>query len=440
MKKGIFLMTLAKAHAALFAALLLTLPASVEWRFSQAGEHGTNLSVPGEALALMAAAVAALRLLLDLSFLKKLLSETSTWLIGAYLLSLVYGAAFSLMPGVSIKFVIVVCVYVGAFYVGARLLLRDRPSHAVSGILLYSLGYLAAVGYTWARHAPHGFSQEFTTVSPRPLYPDDTMYSATAMYLIPALLCLFFLKNAGHLPRWQKLLAGALALVFIVAVLIAGCRAAWLSALAVGGICAFYYLKINPAWFAAVVFLGISFFVLKNDFIQETLRKRADVSLAERLNRYSCALRMAHDRLWTGYGPGTFQFQYQAYQRPEEMTRISVAAPGEYHEGRGGGAHSEYMQALSDGGVPGLLGWLSLLLGALYLGGMAWWKTPASLDKALLAGAFLGLASYAVHAFLNDFLHTDKFAAVFWCGLALTSAYLYNLRFCSSLYTESGTK
>ena len=43
-------------------------------------------------------------------------------------------------------------------------------------------------------------------------------------------------------------------------------------------------------------------------------------------------------------------------------------------------------------------------------------------SRILIIGALLGLVTYTVHGFLNDFLDSDKIATPFWCFIAFIVA------------------
>jgi len=86
-----------------------------------------------------------------------------------------------------------------------------------------------------------------------------------------------------------------------------------------------------------------------------------DLSNLERMNRWVAAWRMFREKPLTGFGPGTYQFAYIPYQEPGLINRLSVTNPWDVPEGSGGTAHSEYLLALSEMGIMGLLGWIVLL-------------------------------------------------------------------------------
>jgi O-antigen ligase len=124
---------------------------------------------------------------------------------------------------------------------------------------------------------------------------------------------------------------------------------------------------------------------------------------------------MAQEQPLVGFGPGTFQFQYIDFQRIDEMTRISTPpgiqrAPTIY--GRGGGAHSEFWQALAESGWVGLSLWATLV-------GAATWGGLRRHGTRLLA---LGLLTFFAHGAVNNFLHDGRMAALVWGSVAVLGA------------------
>jgi O-antigen ligase len=73
------------------------------------------------------------------------------------------------------------------------------------------------------------------------------------------------------------------------------------------------------------------------EHLESVVNIQTDASNLERINRWSCAIRMFKDRPLIGFGPGTYQFVYGQYQITPEMTRIST------NHGDKGNAHSEYL-------------------------------------------------------------------------------------------------
>ena len=89
--------------------------------------------------------------------------------------------------------------------------------------------------------------------------------------------------------------------------------------------------------------------------IQSAANVTTDASNLERINRWDCAVQMFKKKPITGFGPGTYAFEYAPFQDPENQTIIST------NFGDMGNAHSEYLGALSETGLIGLLLFLSIV-------------------------------------------------------------------------------
>jgi O-antigen ligase len=137
-----------------------------------------------------------------------------------------------------------------------------------------------------------------------------------------------------------------------------------------------------------------------------------DASNLERLNRWSCAIRMWEDKPILGWGPGTYMFKYARYQLSSERTIIST------NFGTNGNAHSEYLGPLSEQGIIGLVIVICILFYSTALGYRLVYSVAETEIKILVIGLFLGLMTYFVHGFLNNFLDTDKLSLPFWSFLS----------------------
>ncbi len=150
-----------------------------------------------------------------------------------------------------------------------------------------------------------------------------------------------------------------------------------------------------------------------SEHVQSVSNVSTDASNLERINRWMSALRMFEARPHTGWGAGTYQFQYAPFQHSAEMTIIST------NEGNMGNAHSEYIGPLAEQGWPGLL-FVVVLLWALFRTGFrVVHALPDGQDRSLALMALLGLVTYFVHGVLNNFLDMDKAAVLVWGSAAL---------------------
>jgi O-antigen ligase len=141
-----------------------------------------------------------------------------------------------------------------------------------------------------------------------------------------------------------------------------------------------------------------------------------DASNTERINRWHSALRMFYERPVLGWGPGTYMFQYAPFQLSTERTVIST------NFGTLGNAHSEYVGPLAESGVLGILSIISILIVSLYKSMQLIYYGKNRLVRALATAMILGLITYFVHGFLNDYLDTDKASIPFWAFMAILTA------------------
>jgi len=133
----------------------------------------------------------------------------------------------------------------------------------------------------------------------------------------------------------------------------------------------------------------------------------------ERINRWKCAFRMFLEKPITGFGPGTYMFLYAPFQHSEDRTKISTNAADL------GNAHSEYLGLLADAGLIGSLSFIAILITVLVVGFNLYNRTKNELTKETVLFLLLGLITYYLHAFLNDFLDMDKIASLFWGFIAI---------------------
>ena len=224
-------------------------------------------------------------------------------------------------------------------------------------------------------------------------------------------------------------------------------RAAWASLVVAALVTALWLTgrRYRAAWLLTAAALCAGGIFFRGEILGKTQAAVArDVSTLERLNRWSCALRMAHERPVTGFGPGTFQFQYLHFQQPEQMTHISATSPVSGHSpdtyGRGGGVHSEPMRALAETGWPGLV--LVLVTSWVVMASFASPETRAkedhgcriftrrSLRKPLTShpspltlrstlGFLMIVTAFCVHGAVNDLLHDTCVAAWVWGSLGV---------------------
>ena len=414
-----------------YALLFLLLPFSLSYDF---GAHQIN--IPTEPLLLLAAALSlawfGLHGTWPRSFYQKPLLISSLALLMVFGISTIFSSDFI----VSLKYTFIASLHWWVFFHSIPLLFDWRPKQLLRLPLLYSAGFMLVLFYAWYQHAQYDFRIDVSVLTARPFYFDHALYSCVVLLLLGPYLAQLRLSRTKFL-RLMWLAGSALLLVGLY---LSFSRAAWLSTILVVGLLGciallrlrFQHLLLLGGLAIAFLYFGQSLLLnqlqrnttaskteSQSDHLRSALNITTDASNLERLNRYSCAWRMFLDRPHTGFGPGSFQYAYLSYQRPEEMTHISVTEPERHRAGKGGGAHSEYLQALSEMGWPGLLAWLALVLTVFWAGLQGYYSTGYSWASILNMALLFSMGTYFIHGLVNNFLHHDKVAALFWVYLAI---------------------
>lgn len=422
----------------LLQALALTLPFSIE--ISVAGN--SKLLFPSEPLMVFLLMVEMLDLLIRPGSLGDLFPRRS-WMVLPFMGALLLGTAFSEIKVVSMKFTAVNLLYILIFFFTLSRLVTRAPKLFLQLLSLYSIGYSLIAVLALYRYSQYGWNNEVVKAIFQPFYKDHTIFGATG-----ALLSAFWLshpRNDGMiLPLvWQRITG-----IFMAgAVLLSYSRAAMLSLLVFLLFRLLFALRIRLWQWYTVIGILLIFFLINSqsllssldanrhdsgdkqaDIVEHALSAgnvNTDVSNRERLNRWISGLAMFAERPVTGFGPGTYQFEYIPFQKPEYMTRLSVSDPYHIPENSGGTAHSEYILALSEMGIPGILAWLVLISG---LTAMAFRNALRHPNRGYAVAGFAALSTYFFHAFFNNFLNTDKFAFLFWGLIAWMCANLITIQ------------
>jgi putative inorganic carbon (HCO3(-)) transporter len=336
-------------------------------------------------------------------------------------------------PLVSFKYLLSRLWFIVGFYLLATQLFR-REKRMYTYLWLFIIAFTGIIIYTLINHAQYGFLNQVMAHSvSKPFYNDHTSYGAVLAFLLPVLVALFmFIRRDDINIRFLMVL---LILLFVFATVVSYTRATWVSILGAVAIWAIIKLKIRfEIVLVGAVLLVAFFFSIRtqlmvhleqnrvessgelSEHVQSISNISTDQSNLERINRWSCAIRMWKDKPIFGFGPGTYQFEYGRYQRSYEKTRISTDF------GTRGNAHSEYLGPLSEAGVFGLLSILLIVGTTIYTGlrvhAQARKKSIRIISLALLVGLF----SYYIHGFMNNFLDTDKISALFWGYTAMLVA------------------
>jgi len=338
----------------------------------------------------------------------------------------------STMPIVSFKFLLSrIWFIVGFYFITAKIFESGRNIEKY--VWLYTFPLLVVIAYSTIRLWSYGlWDKQAAHFVVNPFYNDHTSYGAVIAMYLPFLFGFSFTKI--YSPALKVFIRIILAVV-LLGLILSYARAAWLSMMAAFGIWAMIRLKIRfmPVFTTFLVFISlilifqsqIVMYLERNDtessanlgeHLSSMSNISSDASNLERINRWSCAIRMFEDKPVFGFGPGTYMFNYAPYQLSADRTIIST------NSADGGNAHSEYLGPLAESGVLGLISFLILLGTITYTAIHAYSRTMDKRLKTLLMGALLGLITYFIHGIMNNFLDTDKLSVPFWGFTAMIVA------------------
>lgn len=417
----------------LLISIAASIPFSINFRF-----EGINLGMilPSEPLSALLAIICLIRWFTGEYTIPSGLRRAS-WFLLVWLFVLFCFLPFSHYFGVSLKWLIVQSVYAISYFI-VWFLLRARYPYLLRKSLiafLWSMGIVSL--FISIKHGAYGFNKSMAMLVPPPYFSDHTLYGAALAMSFPMALYFWQERDSVTKKRLQPFYLW-LTLVIMLGIGIALCnsRAVWVSL--------FVGIALWLVWKKGIRSKHIAFLTLAslmiylpfqteihlllaqnksnskaakaklNDQIQSVTNIRTDVSNVERINRWQSAIRMIAEKPITGFGPGTYQFTYIPFQKNREMTEISVTRPSNrYSQGIGGTAHSEYLLALSEQGIPAATIYFTFFILTIWLF-LA--RGPLHTFESYLLIAWI---SFFFHGFFNNFMDNNKAAFLFYTLTAL---------------------
>ena len=348
-----------------------------------------------------------------------------------YLLVVIITAITSSHPVVSFKFLLArLWFIIPVLIFGTHFFQKEK--NRMQFLWLFVIATSIAILYSLVHHSMYDFGEKEGHWVMWPLFKDHTIYGAIVALVLPIVIALYFSEK--HSPLTQAILI-TLIIIVLVGLYYSYTRAAWLSIICAAIVCLIIYYRINFKILAGIGIITLILGFYKWDQIQMELGRNkyehttesfderlqsatnvtTDASNLERINRWSCAIAMFEQRPIFGYGPGTYAFEYAPFQEPENLTIIST------NFGDMGNAHSEYLAALSEMGMMGLVSFIGIVVAIFFSMITLYNKLPLSETKnrILVMGMIAATTTYFVHAFLNNFLDTDKAAVPIWAMCAM---------------------
>lgn len=390
--------------------------------------EGLNLSLSSEPLMIGITLIYFLNELSSGLTDKRILKHPITIIIFIQLLWIFVTTVTSELPIISMKFILARIWFLTSCYFICTQLFKKK-SAIIYHLLFYSIALAIVAIITTVKHSAYAYDEKIADWIVSPFYNDHTAYGAALAMYIPVMCGLLFMKN---ISKPVKVFCFALLTIFLVSIIISFARAGWLSLVVSLAVLVSLLLKIK---FRTILFTIIGTVIIFMSFQTEILMVlgrnntdsdgditaniesmsniSTDASNLERLNRWSCALQMFQEKPVLGFGPGTYQFLYAPYQKSSLKTIIST------NFGDKGNAHSEYLGPLAEQGFIGFLIVIILVFAVMFLGYRLVYTVKDKSIKILTITILMGMSTYFVHGFLNNFLDTDKASVPFWGFLAM---------------------
>lgn len=405
----------------------LATPLSVNLWISQ----NLTISAPSELLLACTLLIFVAKLVYERNYDLKLARHPLSIVIYIMFIWMIFTTVTSELPVVSVKYILSRLWFIIPSYFICSVLFKN-PKNINKFVWLYISGLVIVVIYTIVHHAANGFSGDAAHWVMTPFYNDHTAYGAVLAIYITLSAGYLFIPN---ISKTRKIVILAVFGLLSSAVVLSFCRASWISLVAVAMVLACVLLKIKFKYLAMifVILVGLFFtfqqqifdIMQRNDQdasgnlienIQSMTNISTDASNLERINRWNSAIRLFKERPVFGWGPGTYQFVYAPFQESRNKTIIST------NSGDGGNAHSEYIGALAEMGLLGILIVISLVTTMVYTGLTTYRRARNKESRVIVLAATLALISYFVHGILNNFLDTEKLAVPVWSCMAIIAA------------------
>ena len=392
---------------------------------------GSGLSLPTEPMLVLITGLVIIKMVFFGEFDRRLLLHPISIAIYVYLVWMLLTVITSQLPLISLKQWVTRIWFIVPYYFFLGHLFLRNPKNAIRFLWFFLVPLIIACCYTIVIHSQYGFTKKTSTWVMFPLFKEHTSYGAVLALFYPAAIYLAFRKTSWVL----KAISSLLLVILTVALVLSYTRAAWLSLVGAGLVYLIYLFRMSKSLVWTLVGIvciitALNFSMISSKFERNTTDSSddlnehvasvtnvsTDASNLERINRWKCALRMFQERPLLGHGPGTYMFLYAPYQKPSEKTIIST------NGGNRGNAHSEYLGPLAESGILGLATFLGLIISVVVVSIKTYQRIGEPRVKGILRLAFLGLITYYLHGFLNNFLDMDKASAPFWGFTAIIAS------------------
>ena len=392
---------------------------------------GAKINLPAEGLIALVIPVTLLFSSWDKQKFIRVLKHPLTILLMIDVLVQFVSALLGTHLDVSLKRLAIRVVFIIGFYFFISLL--NSKKDVLKILLAYSIGLIPVMFFTLKNHFGYSFDPKVVFSICQPFFNDHTIYGACLAFVIPLFVILVKNRKVFGIKKTHITYLIILGIFIIISEVLALSRASILSlAVALMFYVGMYFrMKFSHLIIGFVVVVSV-LFVFKNDIYSSIERNesvsndgeivnhfssvtnvQSDASNLERINRWVCAYRMFEEKPFLGYGPGTYQFEYNQFQTLDNKTYIST------NRGDRGNAHSEYLTYLSETGIFGFIVFVLTVFVSIYYGMKNYYQLKNQYLKALNLAVLLGLVTFYFHGLFNSFIDQGKMAFLYFGGLAV---------------------
>ncbi len=396
----------------LLLTALLALPFSVELQITKT----LRWNFPLELLVPVAALAVIIAIISSRNEFRWTFSDVAVIL---FLIAAAVSTAFSRIPVISVKALVVLTSYATAFYFGFRFLnLNPSRWRLAWRVLMVSFSLLML--YTLVRYFHLGVHRQHSYGMSLPFVPGHTLLVAVGF---PA-----FLFSLNELLRKENLKFNIpFAALFVFTAAISYSRVYWVILLLFAFVLVFYYFKkIRVAMMVSAVIIIAAGSIVYHQIdakrdrertwddpddhnslfvqIQSIFVWRKNESNIERSNRWQAAKEIFKLHPVTGSGLNTYPEIYFWYKDRAVISETNLSCNRM-------NAHQLYIGWLSDMGITGFAAGIILMLSFL---------TSASRLRGTphFVPALLLFMNFAVLGIIEDFTTLEKIMSVFWVSLA----------------------
>lgn len=368
-------------------------------------------------------------------------SKTFTFILLYFLWALI-ATILSSDKVVSIKFLLIQGVYLLTYAGIGYYLFKQNLMEMQWVYRRYMLGSLLAVFFVCiVEHFILGLNREMVDRAIAPFFREHTVYGAFTAWMFIAYFIL-----------WQNFRLSLILIVGLlfssIALFLSYSRGGWLSAvgalLLVPALKWLWQLRRQQALLVltglgVIVVGGISFLISRgqvwledtlSDVLGDTGKRIAssfdterDLSNVGRIHRWIVAWELFKQEPIEGIGPNTFAEKYYELRGSSTLfsniKKLEVAYAG---------IHSEYLTALTEMGIPGLILLISIYGLTLYYPFQYAFSAKDKRNRAIGLLVAIPLLSYYLHAFINNFMDHGKIAALIYLHWGAAMALEANLR------------